>query len=162
MGTYVDLLWEPLSEITMYSQISAQRVVVSVALVCAVGLLTSCIHVVSPGRGYGAPADVRRAEHGPPPHAPAHGYRHKLHGRGGARVAFDSGIGVYVVVGHTDLFFWNDYFYRWHDGGWQTSARRNGGWASIGSGKLPGRLARKHAGKRRGHSPKHHPAKRGH
>ena len=63
--------------------------------------------------------------HGPPPHAPAHGHRHKLRGHGGS-LTFDSGLGVYVVVGHGDLFYWRDHFYRWHDGGWQTSAPKDG------------------------------------
>ena len=100
--------------------------------------------------------------HGPPPHAPAHGYRHKLNHHGGVQISFDSGIGVYVVAGHSDVFFWDDHFYRWHDSGWQTSAGLDRGWIQVATAKLPGHLARKHAGRGHGHARKRHPAKRGH
>ncbi len=130
-------------------------------LLGAIALLAACVHVDHRGRGHSGPAHGVHAGHGPPPHAPAHGYRHKLHHHGDAQIAFDSGIGVFVVEGHTDLFYWDYHFYRRHDGGWQISSRLDHGWISIGAAKLPGHLAKKHAGRGRGHSPKHHPAKRG-
>ena len=142
----------------MRSRIPSRRVLALLLLLGPIGLFTACVHVDHHGRGHGASAHGVR--HGPPPHAPAHGYRHKLSHHGGAQLAFDSGIGVYVVAGHSDLFFWDDHFYRWHDSGWQSSARLNRGWISIGTAKLPGRLAKKHGGRRRGHAPKHHRAKR--
>lgn len=146
----------------MRSRIPSQPALALLLLLGPSGLLTACIHVDPHWRSQGAPAHGVRAAHGPPPHAPAHGYRHKLNHHGGVQIAFDSGIGVYVVAGHTNLFFLDDHFYRWHNDGWQSSARLDRGWISIGTAKLPGHLAKKHAGKRHGHSPKHHPAKRKH
>ncbi len=131
-------------------------------LLGAIALLTACVHVDHRGRGHSAPAHGVRAGDGPPPHAPAHGYRHRLNHHGGVQISFDSGIGVYVVAGHSDVFFWDDHFYRWHDSGWQTSAGLDRGWIQVATAKLPGHLARKHAARGHGHSRKHHPAKRGH
>ena len=143
----------------MHCLISVRRLVAAFVLLGAVGLLSACVHIVSPGLSHSATAHHVRAGHGPPPHAPAHGYRHKLQDHGGGQIAFDSGIGVYSVVGHNDLFFWEGRFYRWLDGRWQTSTRRDRGWASVDSARLPGRLAQKHNARRGRHSPKHHPAK---
>ena len=145
----------------MRSRIPSRRVLALLLLIGPIALLTACVHRDHHGRGHGAPEHGLRAGHGPPPHAPAHGYRHKLHHHGDAHIAFDSGIGVYVVEGHTDLFYWDYHFYRRHDGGWQISSRLDRGWISIGAAKLPGHLAKRHAGRGHGHSPKHHPAKRG-
>ena len=58
-----------------------------VVLVCAALMLVSC-RSVSIGAGSGRRRVYR---HGPPPHAPAHGYRHKQHG---VELVYDSGRGV--------------------------------------------------------------------
>ncbi len=96
--------------------------------------------------------------HGPPPHAPAHGYRHKHHDHD-VQLVFDSGLGVYLVVDIADLFFFDDHYYRWHDGHWLTSKRFDGRWTSLHQGKLPrglrhyqGKAHKKKSGGR-GHGP---------
>ncbi|MEE9551944.1 MAG: hypothetical protein V3V89_02760, partial [Gammaproteobacteria bacterium] len=47
--------------------------------------------------------------YGPPPHAPAHGYRHKHHGHD---LEFDSHLGVYVVVGLASVYFLDGLYYK--------------------------------------------------
>lgn len=57
---------------------------------------------------------------GPPPHAPAHGYRHK-HAQHGVDLVFDKGLGVYVVVGYDNLFYNDGFFFRYSGGHWEMS-----------------------------------------
>jgi hypothetical protein len=80
----------------------------------------------SPGRGYG-----------PPPHAPAHGYRSKYHDHD---LRFDSGLGVYVVVDMPDVFFLDDRWYRWYPDRWEYAVGPRGPWRVIEIERLPGQL----------------------
>ena len=116
----------------------------------------------------GAPV---RVEHpGPPPHAPAHGYRHKQRQNGhDVELVFDSGLGVYVVVGVPNHFYWDGTYLRLDDGRWYASVEIDGGWKPRDSGSLPPGLRKKsHASKNgRGHGKgkglghQSHPAKGG-
>jgi hypothetical protein len=63
---------------------------------------------------------------GPPSHAPAHGY-HRKH-QSGAELRFDSRLGVYIVVGHTDVYFHDGWFLRVRSGVWEVSATLGGPW----------------------------------
>jgi hypothetical protein len=116
--------------------------------------LASCNHFMSGppphargGRPPHAPAHGRRAKGGPPPHAPAHGYRHK-HRQRGVDLVFDSGLGVYVVVGYP-FYFHKDRFYRHHDGVWQISVRIDGGWRGVADHEVPQTLYWGKKGKKR-------------
>lgn len=81
---------------------------------------------------------------GPPPHAPAHGYRHK-HGDG-AHLRYDSGLGLYVVLGHRDHYFSDGLYFRYSGGQWELSASLSGGWKLASESKLPKSLRhQKHA-----------------
>lgn len=73
--------------------------------------------------------------HGPPAHAPAHGYRRKQ--VAGVELVFDSGIGVYVVVGHSDHYYHEGYFYRCINGRWEISLEPDSGWAFVAVDSLP-------------------------
>jgi len=107
-----------------------------------------------------AAPSVHAHRHGPPPHAPAHGYRHKHH-RDGVELAFDSGLGVYVVVDWPGHYWYVDRYVRWSDGHWSASARVDGGWIVIGSDEIPARLVAKHSRhpKRAKRSKHGHPAR---
>lgn len=83
----------------------------------------------------------------PPPWAPAHGYRY--HHEDGVDLIFDSGLGLYVVVDFPNIYFSNDYFYRWNNDTWQRSASFNGPWVIINSNQLPPGL-QKNKGKSKG------------
>lgn len=96
-----------------------------VGTACAMLMLVSC-----------ESGTVRRNKrgHGPPPHAPAHGYRHKYHG---VELVFDSGCGVYVVVGLPSHYYYSGYFYRFHGEGWQVSVEIGGPWKLVSEESLP-------------------------
>ena len=87
----------------------------------------------TPGRG-----------HGPPAHARAHGYRNKQ--VAGMELAYDSGLGLYIVVGRENHYYHNGYFYRSHGAVWEISSEPNGGWKSISKKSLPPGLQAKNNG----------------
>jgi hypothetical protein len=80
---------------------------------------------------------------GPPPHAPAHGYRHKHHQ--GVNLVYDAEIGVYLVMGHDHCYFHKDSFYRFTNGSWEVSVGIDGKWRTIPGKKVPPGLKKKHA-----------------
>lgn len=83
------------------------------------------------------PAD-KNQKGGPPPHAPAHGYRHKHQGHD---LDYDVKIGVYMVVNVPDTYFYDDLYIRLSsDGRWMVSARLNHGWRPAASHEIPLRL----------------------
>lgn len=72
---------------------------------------------------------------GPPAHAPAHGYRRKhVHGM---ELVFDSGRGVYVVVGLSDHYYHDGYFFRLRSGIWEMSPKPDGHWKVASDKSLP-------------------------
>lgn len=96
--------------------------------------------------------------HGPPPHAPAHGYRHR--NADGVTLEFDSGLGVYVALGLPDIFFSDGHYLRNHDGLWQLALNVKGPWENAGKGDVPDKLkrnsgkGRENAGNGHGHGKK--------
>jgi hypothetical protein len=80
---------------------------------------------------------------GPPPHAPAHGYRHKH--REGIELVYNAEIGVYLVMGHDHCYFYKDSFYRLTNGSWQVSVEIGGKWRAIPDKKVPPGLQKKYA-----------------
>lgn len=88
--------------------------------------------------------------YGPPPHAPAHGYRQKHHGRD---MVFNTGLGVYVVSGIADHYFQNNNYYRYRDGNWWISLDFGGPWVTIGESDIPPGLKMK---KGKGHEKQKH------
>jgi hypothetical protein len=97
----------------------SRRTALPLILILASSLAVGCVHRSydgdgGPGRGYG-----------PPPHAPAHGYRAKYQGRD---LEFDSNTGVYVVVGLPDLFWCDGWYHRRLGDRWQRSDDWNGPW----------------------------------
>ena len=103
---------------------------------------------------------------GPPPHAPAHGYRHK-HPSHGIELVFDSGLGVYVVVDLEHVFYHAGHYYRWKEGAWSRSDRPKGVWKAVLVSGIPASLdgyAGSKGKSRRAKGPKHKsvPASHGH
>ena len=74
-------------------------------------------------------------DNGPPAHAPAHGYRRKH--IDGVELVFDSSMGLYVVVGHSDHYYHDGYFYRLSGGLWEISLKLDGGWKFASENSLP-------------------------
>jgi hypothetical protein len=85
--------------------------------------------------------EIKEKQNGPPPHAPAHGYRHKHHD--GEELVYKSDIGVYVVVGYPEYFFHKDKYYRVKDGSWEISFNMNEKWTPVSEKKLPSGLRNK-------------------
>jgi hypothetical protein len=111
--------------------------------------------------------------HGPPPWAPAHGYRHK-HQRayqshsGTVDLVFDSGLGVYVVVGLPNYYYWDGWYLRLDAGRWVQAPHLDSRWSPCPVDRVPGGLRAKAdksnkpgKGHAKGKSKGHGPAKRG-
>jgi hypothetical protein len=106
---------------------SIRSVVLGGALLTSASLLSGCISVTDPGY----------RNHYPPAY-PSPGYRYAY--PGGPSLYWDSGLGLYTVVGHPD-YYWNDgYFYRWSSGYWARSRNWDRGWARCQPRYLPRRV----------------------
>ena len=112
-------------------------------LMCSCGSLSS----IAIGRT-GGHSVQGHDQGGPPPHAPAHGYRAKQRGSSGSDVelVFDSDLGVYIVVGIPDRYYWNGYYLRIVGEQWSASVELDGRWQPRSADSLPPGL-RKNAGK---------------
>jgi hypothetical protein len=89
--------------------------------------------------------NMKSKRHGPPPHAPAHGYRHKH--RHGTELVYDSSLGAYVVVNIIGVYYQNNLYMRLHDGHWEVSRKFNGPWRWARSREVPAKLKRIHVRK---------------
>jgi len=116
--------------------------------VCALLVTTSCTVF----EAYHPPH--RKIGHGPPAHARAHGYHRKQ--VAGVELVYDSGCGVYIVVGLPDHYYHDGYFYRLRGTLWEVSLQPHGGWASASETSLPPGLRAKGKVKHKGAS--QHPA----
>jgi hypothetical protein len=85
--------------------------------------------------------------YGPPPHAPAHGYRAKQHHHD---LVYDVHLGVYVVVGLHDHYYHNGHYYKHVRDGWYYSRYSDKDWRRYDERKLPPGLARKYHGNGKG------------
>jgi len=113
----------------------------------AVGLLAlaGCVHVQQ--------HEQRAARRGPPPHAPAHGYRHH---QSAVDLRFDAQLGVYVVIGHPNHFFDDGHYFRRVGSRWERCGSwKKGNWKTVEVAVVPVSLARHYRGK----GPKHGKAK---
>lgn len=79
-----------------------------------------------------------KKKHGPPPYAPAHGYRHRH--PDGTELVFDKGLGVYVVVSLSGTYFQDDLYIRADKGRWEVSSSLAGPWRGASSKEVPSKL----------------------
>jgi len=108
------------------------------ALAGGLVVLSSCGGTVIVSRRAPAPSHPPVVvKSGPPPHAPAHGYRHK-HGQ--LVLVYDAGLDVYVIDGHAGYYYCRDRFYRVRGGSWQASFDFSGPWRTVPDSHLPRRL----------------------
>jgi hypothetical protein len=112
-----------------------------VAMVCAVSACKSRVRYASTGTTVSGKAP------GPPPHAPAHGYRHKQ--ANGAVLVYESKLGLYVVSGRNNYYYNNKSYYRSTSSGWQVAVKLDGPWKSVSTKKIP-RGLQKNPGKNKG------------
>jgi len=78
---------------------------------------------------------VQEREYGPPPHAPAHGYRRKH--RDNVVLVYDAGIGVYVVSDRPGYYYDGSHFYRPHGDLWLVSVSVDGPWHNAHHDHVP-------------------------
>ena len=79
--------------------------------------------------------------YGPPPHAPAHGYRHKYHDH---YLEYDAHLGVYIVIGMPHLYFRDGLYYRRSEHGWYSSQYIDRDWKEHHEDRLPPGLYKKY------------------
>ena len=111
-------------------------IIVLSALFFLTGCETFGVAVKSPGAS--APSKKYKKK-GPPPHAPAHGYRHKHHD--GHDLEFDTGLGAYIVLNIPDTYYANDLYMKMStDGKWMVSTTLGGGWRVAAGTEIPPKL----------------------
>jgi hypothetical protein len=99
--------------------------VVSISLSCTKASLKSApIVTIKPKKG-----------NGPPPHAPAHGYRAKT--RDGIEVVYNSKLGVYEVFGISSYYYSKGFYYRVNDDQWEASTEFHGSWEVVAEYRVP-------------------------
>lgn len=84
---------------------------------------------------------------GPPPHAPAHGYRHKH--QHGVELVYNSELGVYVVIGFPNHYFCRDHYFRLGGENWEISTHIKGPWI-VAANDVPSGLKLKGKKKAKG------------
>ena len=88
--------------------------------------------------------------HGPPPHAPAHGYRAKP--RDVIELVYSSDYGVYEVVGRDGYYYQDGVIYHKDSIGWIVGRTLNGPWTSVTEAQIPPGLRSDHPGRGQGQS----------
>lgn len=81
--------------------------------------------------------------YGPPPHAPAHGYRYHYYDHD---LVYDADLGVWLVIGFTNYYFLDGFYYRYSPDGWYYSRSFDRDWQHYREDKLPPGLYRKYHG----------------
>jgi hypothetical protein len=118
----------------------AKKYFVVALLASVVIAISACSMMIRPNRTESPAGGEERG--GPPPNAPARGYQHEQ--SGGIQLVFDSNIGVYVVSGYTEHYYYHNRYYRWNNGSWQTSTKINRGWGSAPERTIPPGLRKSH------------------
>jgi len=104
------------------------------------------------------PADVHVKEKhhkvGPPPHAPAHGYRHKH--RDGVELEYDSGIEAYLVIEFPGTYYCNGLYSRYSpEEHWVVAANLYGPWRVPNEREIPLKLIKVYEEDHPGKAKKH-------
>lgn len=116
-------------------------------LICVSLILASCaLHHPSPS----SHSSDNKLSYGPPPHAPAHGYRRKH--QHGIELVYNSGLGVYVIVGFPNHYYCEDHYFRLSGDQWEISPHIKGPWILASDEVLPYGLKVKGKGKAKGKS----------
>lgn len=115
-------------------------------------LIAALIGIAAPGSAQGGRsaviADASRVhKEGPPPWAPAHGYRRKH--PSGVDLIYDRVLDAYRVDGHPGCWFHDARFFCRRQDGWHSSAKIGGPWAGLRAEDLPPGLAHHHHDKQK-------------
>jgi len=121
-----------------------KKYLIAVFLASAVFALSACNTMIHYHRTVAPPAAEKHV--GPPPHAPAHGYRHKH--SDGMQLVYESSMDVYIVVGYSNHYYYHSNYYRWNKNAWQVSSKISRGWARASEKAIPPGLRRTHVCKK--------------
>jgi len=114
------------------------------AAVVAAVLTPACTRTVVYQERNPKPVVVTDEHHGPPPHAPANGYRYK-HSKDNVTLVYDAGIDVYVVSGYKDCYYSAGQYFRLVKSSWEWSVTIEGQWKVVShSSDVPSGLRHKH------------------
>ena len=92
-------------------------------------------------------------ELGPPPLAPAHGWRRRH--PDGVEIVYRSELGAYVVVGVDDAYYCDDVFYLWDSGRWLRAPHFTGPWLAVPASEVPANLTRRPGKLKVARNPRH-------
>ena len=122
-----------------------------IILICVPFILISCRSISIGTRSERKHENKPVFKPGPPPHAPAHGYRRKYQG---VELVYDSGRGIYVVIDFPNHYYFKGHYYRLGENQWEVSVSLEGPWEFILYGELPEglRMEKKGKGKAKGKS----------
>lgn len=95
----------------------------------------SCVALVLPGCSTKGVMTGQPEQKGPPPHAPAHGYRRK--NRDGLTITYDSNVGVYILLNYPMHYYWDGKYYRKNKNKWESTKDIKKKWKKIKKQKLP-------------------------
>ena len=79
--------------------------------------------------------------YGPPPYASSYSYREKYHAH---NMVYDRHLGVYVLLGLPDHYYYNNVYYRFSKNNWYYRHNDKDKWRKYDKRKLPEGLARKY------------------
>ena len=95
----------------------------------------SCVALILPGCSTKGVMTDQPEQKGPPPHAPAHGYRRK--NRDELTITYDSNVGVYFLLNYPMHYYWDGKYYRKNKNKWESTKDINKKWKKIKKQKLP-------------------------
>jgi hypothetical protein len=107
----------------------ASRFALFATVVAAAGLTSACTRTVVYQERDAKPVVVSD-KNGPPPHAPAHGYRHR-HARDDVTLVYDADLDVYVVTGYEACYFSAGQYFRDTGTAWEWSVSIEGPWKVV-------------------------------
>ncbi|MGA1869821.1 MAG: hypothetical protein ACMUJM_14900 [bacterium] len=115
---------------------------IACACILCVSFIAGCKAVHSVGVNVNLPyyetKEVKHKRKGPPPHAPAHGYRHK--NKDGVILQFDNNVGAYIVIKMPGIYFYNGFYMRITDDHWEIRANFHEPWRREARGEVPDKL----------------------
>jgi hypothetical protein len=107
-------------------------------------------------------------EGGPPPHAPAYGYRYH-HPHDHVLLIYEPDLALYRVSGYRSYYFRDGTYYRLRSGSWYRASRIHGNWAAVNYQSIPSGLQHKYKAPKEAkskppgmHAKKHYKRGKGH
>ncbi len=95
------------------------------------------------GCGAGYAVNESSPPSGPPPHAPAYGYRYH-HPHDHVLLIYEPDLALYRVSGYRSYYFRDGSYYRLRSGSWYRASHIKGHWSAVGYESIPSGLQHKY------------------